>query len=77
MKKNKVIKSVDKLINKNKKLTAKMEKLQRRKDLILNVIDNFYTNRIDRVLREIEANEIQKLNGKEYTNMQFGGDDNE
>ena len=73
MKKNKVINSVDKLVNKNKDLNAKMEKLQRTKDLILKVIDNFYSNRIERVLNKIEANEIQMSNGREYTNKKLKG----
>ena len=73
MKKNKVINSVDKLVNKNKDLNAKMEKLQRTKDLILKVIDNFYSNRIERVLNKIEANQIQMSNGREYTNKKLKG----
>ena len=73
MKKNKVIKSVDKTINKNKSLNSKMERLQRTKDLLLKIIDNFYTNRIDKVLRKIEVNQLQMSHGKEYANRKLGG----
>lgn len=75
--KNKIIKGIDKTINENKSLNAKMKRLQRIRDLILNAIDNFYKNRIDKVLRKIEVNELQMSHGKEYSKRKLGGNKDE
>ena len=71
-KQNKVVKSVDKEININQKLNAKVERLQRTRDLILNVIDKHYSNKIDRLLRKIEFNELQMKQAKEYALKKLG-----
>ena len=71
-KQNKVVKSVDKEIDINQKLNAKVERLQRTRDLILNVIDKHYSNKIDRLLRKIEFNELQMKQAKEYALKKLG-----
>lgn len=71
-KQNKVVGSVNEAINTNQKLHAKVERLQRTKDLILRVFENYYTNKIDRVLRKIEFNELQMKQAKEYTLKKLG-----
>ncbi len=71
-KQNKVVNSVDKSIDANQKLQAKVERLQRTRDLILNVIDKHYSNKIDRLLRKIEFNELQMKQAKEYALKKLG-----
>lgn len=71
-KQNKVVNSVDKQIDANQKLRAKVERLQRTRDLILNVIDKHYSNKIDRLLRKIEFNELQMKQAKEYALKKLG-----
>ncbi len=70
---NSVVNSVDKLINRKQALNAKVEKLQRFKDFILNKIDNYYTNKIDKILRKLDFNEMQIAQGKEYAQKKLGG----
>lgn len=72
LKQNKVVGSVNEAIDKDQRLHAKMERLQRTRDLILNVIDKHYSNKIDRVLRKIEFNELQMKQAKEYTLKKLG-----
>lgn len=71
--KNKAVNSIDELVNKNETLNAKMEKLQKEKDLKLNKIDNKYQNKIDRVLRQIDYNEMQMKQANAYANKILGG----
>ena len=72
LKQNKVVNSVDKDINANQKLQAKVERLQRTNDLILNVVDKHFSNKIDRLLRKIEFNEMQMKQAKEYALKKLG-----
>lgn len=71
--KNKAVNSIDELVNKNEALNAKMERLQKEKDLKLNKIDNNYQNKIDRVLRQINFNEMQMKQAHTYANKILGG----
>ena len=71
--KNKAVNSIDELVNANQTLNAKMQKLQKAKDLRLNKIDNKYQNKIDRVLRQIDFNEMQMKQANAYANKILGG----
>lgn len=70
--KNIVVNSIDKAINEDRALNAKMENLQRVKDLKLNKIDRRYTNRIDKILRKLEVNKAQMKLAREYSNKKLG-----
>lgn len=72
-KKNKIVRSIDKEINKKQKWQAKVESCQRFRDLILNIIDKHFSNKIDKILRKIEFSDLQMGHAKQYTNKKLGG----
>lgn len=77
--KNKVVKEVDAFKNELDKLNVEMMLLQREKTLKVDIINEKYENKIDKVLRKIDFVKMQMNQAGEYAkrNLKTGGRVNE
>ncbi len=74
---NKVVNEVDALKNELDALNLEMSSLQRKKDLKIDIINQEFENKIDKVLRRIDFVKMQMDQAKEYAKKNLQGGRNE
>ena len=76
---NKVVNEIDELLNEKQNLTLEYKKLQRTRDLKVDTVNQYYSDRIDRVLRKTEAIDLLIDQAKKYAknNLRTGGNQDE
>lgn len=65
---NKAVSQIDALVNESQKLELAYQKLQRQRDLKVDIINKKYKNKIDKILRKSEFNAMQMKQARVYAN---------
>lgn len=71
---NEAIQSIDVLVNEQNNLEAEMKKIQREKDLKVDSICQIYDNKLDKIIRKLDANKMKQEQAKKYAQKQLKGD---
>lgn len=67
-KQNKIVNSMDQLLNKKQNLKLEYKRLQRQRDLKVDTLNQKFGNKIDNVLREAEFVDMQIDQARKYAN---------
>lgn len=72
MKENSVVVSIDKLLNEKQKCELTYKKLQRQRDLKVDIINQKYSDKIDQILRKSQFIEMQMTQARDYSKNNLG-----
>lgn len=73
MKENSVVVSIDKLLNEKQKCELAYKKLQRQRDLKVDIINQKYSDKIDQILRKSQFIEMQMTQARDYSKNNLNG----
>lgn len=73
MKENSVVVSIDKLLNEKQKCELTYKKLQRQRDLKVDIINQKYSDKIDQILRKSQFIEMQMTQARDYSKNNLNG----